>query len=85
MIDSDCRSVNLAPHNGDADMSSLNERLYAQARIYPTRKENKIASVTKREDGSLSFVQNSGNEFDVSSEDKDIQAYAIFMMLGAGD
>lgn len=60
---------------------SIRERLIELTDVRPLQPQNRIRDVSKRADGSMSFRQESGQEFVVGPEDVDLQAYVIFMML----
>lgn len=62
-------------------MSTLSDRLYAQARIVPVSKPNQVKAITKLSSGALRVEQRSGEVFEVAEEDEMFQAFVVWMIL----
>jgi hypothetical protein len=62
-------------------MSTLTDRMYAQARIIPVSAPNRVKTITKLENGNLRIEQQSGNVFDVSKDDPEFQVFVVYMVL----
>lgn len=63
-------------------MSTLEERLNAQARIYPVKPHNRVKQVVKNADGSLSVTLQSGEAFDIGQGDELFQSFVVYAVLG---
>ncbi|QIM51597.1 FAD-dependent oxidoreductase [Hydrogenophaga crocea] len=62
-------------------MSTLVDRIYAQARITPVRQENRVRSIKRLESGALEVTQQSGAVFTVSQDEPEFQAFVVWMVL----
>jgi hypothetical protein len=62
-------------------MSTLAERLYAQAQTFPVQAPNRIKTVTKLDNGNLRIEQHSGQHFEIAKGDEFFQAFAIWTIL----
>jgi hypothetical protein len=60
---------------------NIADRLYAQARIIPVKRENKVKTVTKLESGDLQVTQHSGHSFTISKDDETFQAFVVYTVL----
>lgn len=60
---------------------NIADQLYAQARIVPIKRENRVKTVTKLESGELLVTQHSGNSFTISQDDEMLQAFIVYTVL----
>ncbi|WP_420465580.1 hypothetical protein [Panacagrimonas sp.] len=60
---------------------SIATDLQRQARVIPVQPDNRVSSIAKRADGSLSVTQRSGATFVISKGDELFQSYLVYMIL----
>lgn len=60
---------------------NLADSLYANARIVPIKEPNKVKTVKKLDDGSLSVTLNSGKQFTLGPEDEQFQVFVIYSVI----
>lgn len=66
------------------DKATLHQQLSRQARVYPIPPDNRVTETTKQADGSLRCLQESGAEFTIPAEEKEMQAFVILSMIAGG-
>lgn len=62
-------------------MSTLTDRMYAQARINPVSPPDRVKTITKLENGGLRVEQLSGAVFEITKEDELFQSFLVWMVL----
>ena len=62
-------------------MSTLTDRLMADTRIVPIRRQNRIKTVTKLEGGSMLVTTHSGQTYTIAADDETLQAFAVYTVL----
>jgi len=62
-------------------MSTITDRLYAQARVVPIKPENRVKTVRKLDSGALEVTQYSGQVFTIEPTDTLFQAFIIYTVL----
>jgi hypothetical protein len=74
-------AINNAPEN---NMSSVADRLHAQARIIPVSQPNKVKNITKLENGAMRVEFYSGKVSVLSQDDEIVQAFVVYSVLANG-
>ncbi|NDV73518.1 hypothetical protein [Burkholderia cenocepacia] len=64
-------------------MSTITDRLYAQARIQPIQSQNRVKSVKKLESGSLAVTLHSGRTYAIAPEGELFQAFVVYTVLNS--
>jgi hypothetical protein len=62
-------------------MSSLSDRLYAQARITPIKRENQVKAIERLSNGALRVSIHNGQSYDIAPEDVELQAFVVYTVL----
>lgn len=62
-------------------MSTLSDRMYAQARITPIQRQNQVKAIEKLANGGLRVSIHNGQSYDIAPEDAELQAFVVYTVL----